>query len=234
MDIEKLVNSKGFSFIDWLWRLMVMNVITIFISVVTLFVGFIPAYIATFRTIKDFKEDKKSGNIFKVYFKNIIFDIKKTMHITLVFLSLFLILGFAVWYYAPSIFGEGFSFSDFTLVYAIGFFYMLFCIFLLGLVLIHLPMVMTYFNFKVKDTLKMAFYMCFKFFVTTLVLLIVWGLSLGSLLLTFLIPFWFLIGISGPLFVTYNFTRGIYWYLSNNQDDIKTVEKYDLKGEEDD
>lgn len=234
MDMEKFVNSRGFSFIDWLWRLIVMNIIVIFISVITVFIGFIPAYLAAFRTIKDIKESKQSGNIFKIYFKNMIYDYKKTIYITLIFLVFFIVMGFAAWYYAPSVLSADFSFQNFDLIYALGFFYMLFCIFIVGLMLIHLPMVMTYFNFKIKDILKMSFFMCLKFFLTTFILFIIWALSIGSLLIGFLIPFWFLIGISGPLFVSYNFTRGIYWYLSNNEDDIKTVDKFDLKGEEDD
>lgn len=232
MDMEKFVNSRGFSFIDWLWRLIVMNVFIIFISVVTAFIGFIPSYLATFRTIKDFKEGRQSGNIFKIYFKNMVCDFKKTIFITLIFLIFFLVLGFAVWYYAPSVLEADFSFKDFGLIYALGFFYMLFCMFIVGLMLIHLPMVITYFDFGVKDTLKMTFYMCLKFFFTTFVLFLIWVLSFGAILVKFLIPFWFLIGISGPLFVSYNLTRGIYWYLSDNEDDIKTVDKFDLGGDE--
>ena len=67
MEEKKLINSKLWLFFDWVWRLMVLNVLVIITSIGI--VTIMPSLCAAFKTIKDTKENY-SPHIFKNYFKN--------------------------------------------------------------------------------------------------------------------------------------------------------------------
>ena len=49
---------------------------------------------------------------------------------------------------------------------------------------------------------------------------------------SFFLPVYTLIGISLPLYLLYLLSRNFYWHLSRNLDDLKNMDKYDLKGED--
>ena len=90
MDIEKMVNSKWYIFFDWVYKLIVMNLLTILISVVSgigfyllfyyipngiffllgicvSFFTFIFCFVTNYRIIK-LNDESKLSNIFKNYF----------------------------------------------------------------------------------------------------------------------------------------------------------------------
>ena len=58
MNEKKIGNSKVFSFFDWVWRLMVLNLLTIVFSLGVITI--MPAICAAFKSIKDTKENYNS------------------------------------------------------------------------------------------------------------------------------------------------------------------------------
>ena len=64
---NKVSNSKVFIFFDWVWRLMVLNLLTIVFSLGIITI--MPAICATFKTIKDTKENY-TPKIFKPFLQN--------------------------------------------------------------------------------------------------------------------------------------------------------------------
>ena len=79
MEDKKLMNSKVWIFFDWVWRLMVLNILMLISSIGIITI--MPAICAGFKSIKDTKENY-SPNIIKNYFeyhfhneKNFTYDI---------------------------------------------------------------------------------------------------------------------------------------------------------------
>ena len=62
-------NSKVFTFFDWVWRLMVLNLLVIVFSIGVITI--MPAISAAFKTIKDTRENYNS-KIFKPFLENFI------------------------------------------------------------------------------------------------------------------------------------------------------------------
>ena len=98
MDFNKFVESKLFRGFDWLYRLLVINLLSILIPLALaigpyllyyhfgwyffLIIGYvfavfalIPCVINSFFIIKHYKEEK-AGNVFILYFQNLALDIK--------------------------------------------------------------------------------------------------------------------------------------------------------------
>ena len=67
MKDNKIANSKVFTFFDWIWRLMVLNLLTLVFSIGIITI--MPAICAAFKTIKDTKE-KYNPKIFKPFLEN--------------------------------------------------------------------------------------------------------------------------------------------------------------------
>ncbi len=93
----------------------------------------------------------------------------------------------------------------------------------------HLPIVISYFNFRTIDNIKFSFYMAVKYLISTLLILVVWSLSGVIFYLAF--PIGLMIGISGALYLIYKISRPTYWYILNNANNVQE-EEYDYKGEE--
>lgn len=216
MNIEKLVNSKIYTFFDWVWRIFVLNVLTMVTSlgVITIF----PSIVSCFQSIKDFKEGTDES-IFKVYFRNFGHYFKKTVVMGIIILLVAVILIYGVIFYGDLIKAmdlEG-GFTDAQmLVPTLGYYIVLFLLFLVLLIVNQLPIIYSYFNFRFFDNFKFALYMTFKFLFQSFIEVLVWGLSI--LIFFFANPVWFFIGISAPLFLIYSISRPIYWYLANSRD----------------
>ncbi len=67
MSEKNIRNGKVFNFFDWVWRLMVLNVLTLVFSLGIITI--MPAICASFKTIKDTKENYNS-KIFKPFIIN--------------------------------------------------------------------------------------------------------------------------------------------------------------------
>lgn len=205
MKFDKFVGSKIYGIMDWILRLLILNVLMIVLSLLVL--PMVPAYVAGYATIKHFKNNK-SGNTFLIFFNNFKEYFIKSFFCGLIILVIGAIFGFAIFHYFLA-FSEG---SNFLFVF--GFYFILFCSLILLIILFHLPMVITYFNFRIFDNLRFAFYMSLRFLILTFILILCWSLS--ALTLFYLLPLWSMIGLSGPLYIIEKFSKPYYVQIASN------------------
>lgn len=218
MDIEKLVNSKVYTFFDWVWRILVLNLLTLITSfgIITIF----PSIVASYQSIRDFKEGRDE-NVFKVYFTNFGRYFKKTIIPGIVILVVMGVLIFGLIFYTDLLNAmmeqpEGTYTDSQYLIPNIGKFVVMFLLIIVGLISTQLPMIYSFFNFRFFDNFKFALYMTFKFFVQSMIEVLFWGASL--VIFIFLNPAWYFIGLALPLYFIYSISRPIYWYLANSKD----------------
>lgn len=217
MNFEKIVNSKAYGVFDWIYRLIILNMLIIISSI--FIVTILPSLVAGYLTIKGFAEDRDQ-NIFKAYYNNFILKIKPTLIINVIVLILLFVFSMALLQYADA-FAEGTN-----LFFIIGFAFIIFSIFVLLLTLLHMVPVIAYFNFKVIDNIKFSFYMAVKYIGTTFLIFLISFFFIMLLWLNFTIPVWVMMGFSGNMLFVYRVTRPIYGYLLSNRgyvvdDDIK-------------
>lgn len=259
MNDEKRMQSKLFIFFEWLYRLLVMNVlmivpalplvtylrfiknpniILIIIFIVIIFVFFFPGLVATYATIK---EGIDVDNLFKVYFRNYKKYLVKSLIMGLIiFISLAIIIFGLLFYIFQDfkgsldkqaiidIIGEkassvGVVIMAVTLIFAL-------------LMIVNVPLLMIYFNkLTSKELIKSSFYLAFRYFLTSFILLIILLVSIISGILSFfsqnaaLLLGWMLIGMALPIFLSVKLSRTIYFILNKKQ--FERIMHYD---EEDD
>lgn len=224
MKEEKIGGGKLFTFFDWVWRLMVLNVLTIVFSlgIVTI----CPAICAAFKTIKDTKESYTT-KIFKPFVRNFRYLFRDTFVFSIILVLIIGIAGYGyLWYdgVVGSTIGSGENLDKAWFAIAIVSIVLL----IVGLVIvlmafIQLPMVINYFLYGFRDNVRLCFFMAFKYFMTTIletaiaiasIILLVIGLFIYSLL-----PAWMFFGISLPLYLMYVLSRRIYRFTAENIDD---------------
>jgi uncharacterized membrane protein YesL len=217
MDIEKLVNSKVYTFFDWIWRLFVLNVFTM-ISLVGVVTAF-PGVVACYQSIKDYKEGTEES-VHRVFLRNFKQLFKKTVVMGIIIIVTSVVLIYATLYYSDLLVEMSLPDYNYTdmqmLLPTIGKYIAFFCIFLLVIIVNQLPIIYSYFNFRFFDNFRFALYMAFKFFFQGLFELITWVLSV--VVFFWLTPIWFFIGITFPMYAIYSISRPTYWYLANSKD----------------
>ncbi|HOI47087.1 MAG TPA: DUF624 domain-containing protein [Bacilli bacterium] len=207
--MEKMVNSKAYGFFDWVFRLIVINLLTLLLSffVVTI----LPAIVACMKTLKEYASGE-TEQVYKVYFRNFKLYSEKSFFIWLILLVIIAISFISINFYV------GLDTSN--LFSSAGFYMMLFMVILIILILLHLPLIIIYFpSFTIIETVRASILLGGKYIITTILLLII--LVLGVMILPVL-PISVLIGISLPSFMAYKLTNPIYTYLQQ----IKFEEKY--------
>jgi uncharacterized membrane protein YesL len=213
--MEKISSGKALGFFDWIFRLVVINLLTLLLSF--LVVTILPAIVACFQTIKDYSQGE-SEQVYKVYFRNFKLHSEKSFFIWLIILFIlvtsFISINFYVGLDAQNLFASA------------GFYMMLFMVFLCVFVLLHLSLVIVYFrSFSVVETIKASILLGGKYLLTTLLLLFI---LIGGVLLFPLLPISVLVGISIPSYLAYKLSSPVYSYLVQ----IKFEEKYhEIKGE---
>ena len=259
MDIEKVVNSKWYSAFDWIYKLILMNMLTmiismlfgivpfllflktgfgilVYIAIMLTIYGFIPCYITNLKVIKATSEDKKSG-VIKIYFIELWDSFKKTYLLGIIFeivLSVLIYGGNVYWQYLES---ETFQMDIYGIVSIVGYWVVVMGVIFIVFAFMHLPFVITYFKMRVWTYIKASFFMSFKYFFKTLAFVFITILPFMLLILlaqNLMLIIITLIGFTGPQYLIYKIGRPTYWYLSHNISDIKTEDKYDFKGENDD
>lgn len=220
MNIEKYVNSKWYNIVDNIYRLIMINLMIIIFSIPV--ITFLSAITAGFDTIKSDHENK-SSNVFKTFFNCFKRHFKKSIVSGLIILAISIVFLFAILNYLHA-FEQGVN-----LFFTIGFYFLIFCCLILIFILFHLPIVISYFNFRIFDNIKFSFYMSIKYLISTLLILIVWFLCGVVFYIAF--PVGLMIGISGALNMVYKISRPTYWYIANNANNVEE-EEYDYKGEE--
>ena len=208
MNFEKFANSKFYLIFDWIWKLFVLNTLTLVTSlgVVTLF----PSIISCMQSIKDYKDGSGTG-IYTTYFRNFRKVFKSTVWVGITLLVIFAILLFAANYYSTLIKDDQFSLDTLGIFVFIGFYIVGFLALVMIMVTNQLPMIYLYFHFRYIDYFKFAFFMAFKFIFQSLLILGIWALNIFILYLT---PLWFGLMVSVPLYLTFIITKPVYWYLT--------------------
>lgn len=234
MEEKKFANSKLFNFFDWVWRLLVLNVLTIIFSlgIVTI----MPAVCAAFKTIKDTKENYTS-KIFKPFLSNFIYLFRDTFVFSIILVAIIGISGYAfLWYdgVVGTTTGSDNSLDQTWLTIAlISIVIVILGTLLMVMVFMQLPMVINYFSYGFLDNIKLSFYMAFKYFITTIIELFI---SIASVVLLInglfnyhLLPVWLFFGISLPLYVNYTVSRRFYRFVTGQIDDDEEEIDYQNK-----
>ena len=230
MEDKKLSNSKLWIFFDWVWRLMVLNVLVLITSIGI--ITTIPAICAAFKSIKDTKENYTS-NVIKNYFINFKYLFKDTFAFSIIMLVLIGICGYAfLWYDGVVVITQGSPEQMDQTWLLISIIYIVLVIIgmlIMLMVFIQVPMVMNYFYYGFVDSIKLSFYMAFKYIITSIIetfVVIASGYVLINGLFTYyLLPVWLFFGISLPLYVMYIVSRRFYMYVAETfEDDIDDID----------
>lgn len=221
--------SKIYVFFDWLWRLMVLNVLTIVTSLGLITI--MPSICACFKTIKDTKEDNEV-KILKPFFNNFRYLFRDTVWFSVILIALLGMCGYAyLWY--DGVLGEvGGSIEKLDQIWQIiamfGIVILIGCFLVVAMAFIQIPMIINYFSYGYKDNIKLSFYLAFKFFVTSLVEFFVMAISVALLVnaifINSLIPAWLFFGISLPLYLIYLISRRIYRFIAMGEEDDEDID----------
>lgn len=233
MNGNKLSNSKVFSFFDWVWRLMVLNLLTIVFSLGVITI--MPAVCAAFKTIKDTKENY-TPKIVKPFIANFIYLFRDTFVFSILLLLMVGVAGYAFLWYDGVVGATKGSVSEldqtWLMIAMISITIVSIGILIVSMAFIQIPMVINYFYYGYIDNIKLSFYMAFKYIITTVIELLVTGLSVvllvNALFIYHLIPLWLFFGISVPLYVNYIVSLRFYRFVSGQTEDED--EDYDYQG----
>lgn len=226
MDTEKFVNGRFFAVCEWLWRLVILNFLTLITSC-----GVITILAAITSCVKSFKayQEGCNKNVFVTYWLNLKSCIVKSLVHSAIFVILGLVIAYGIWVYVLNLEAEDLE-EGMQRFYTIG----LSITFMFGLIVLisflQYPLLYTYFKFRFFEQFKMGIYMGIKYILVTLVGLASVAGSVAMFL--YATPIWFFIGVSLPLFLIYAVSKNRYGYLSYNMYDIKDVDNLDYKRDE--
>lgn len=208
-------------FFDWLWKLFLLNVLTLVCSlgIVTI----LPSFSACINTINDIKEGN-CKNIYKSFFLNFKALFKKSIFVGITMLIIISLFGYALFYYRVIIGAEEFKLDTLGIIAYIGYYFSFFILVVLMIIANQMPMIFNYFNFRFRDNFKFSLIVSFRFLFKSILVLLSWGISIAMIIIPKLLPVWFFLGLSIPLFFTYLIMNPIYNYLVNNKADV-TIER---------
>lgn len=206
MDIEKLVNSRVYSFFDWIWRLVILNILTLITSLGIITI--LPSFTACYKTITTFQEGS-SQNVFTVYFSNLKRYFIEPLKGNVLILGATIIFVIAIVYYLSNSGGEGVL----ATISTVGFYFVLFLVLILLVMFIQLPMIYTQFYFRYFDYFRFAFIIAFRNIILSIAYL--GSFALCGLLFIYFLPGWLMCGISLPIFIGNLLFKKTYWKLIN-------------------
>lgn len=213
LDYDQKLNSKSYRFFDQVYRLLVLNVITIILSATL--IGMFPAFVATTATLKQGNQ----MNVFKQFFKNFLHYFKKSFFVGLILFIIYFLDIYAFYFYATSVVEDVKDF-DWTLLFVnTGFIVSVVAFIVITILSVHLPLlVVTLESLTVGETYRTGFYVSIRYFLTTLILFVLQVLIIGSFIYCMIDPrflaVWLLVGISLPVFLQVKVTAPIYYKFS--------------------
>ncbi len=206
-DSDKKYSSKTTGFFDLLYKLLVINFSTIILSIpiITIF----PMLVACIATIRN---DLNKGNIIGAYFRNVKQYFVKSFLLGIGLLLIFTIIIYAFFFW---IFQEFYQ-SSMEWIAQAGFVAMVVCLIIFLFSVVHIPyLIIILPKLRIIDIVKTSFYMAFRYILTTIAMMITFGVIVGSLMMCIAIPgllaVWMIIGISLPIFLITKATRPIYY-----------------------
>lgn len=200
-DYTNKQGSKVSRFFEWLFGIVVVNLLTIFLSifVLTLF----PAFTAAYATIDSFKENGAS-HLLKTYFMNFKKYLEKSFLIGLFVIIILAVAGFSMYFYKT-------RFDVDNWIGQAGFWAMGLVMFLVIFFSLHTHLIMINFpTMTLLDTIRMSIFISFRYILSSLVLLAMVVLMVIGFIA---FPIWILFGISLPILLSIKLTGGTYFYL---------------------
>ena len=224
---KDISQSKIYIFFDWLWKLFVINVVTIVTSLGIITI--LPSLVAAFRTIKECKEEDQTKYI-RSFYRNFVYSFKDSIGVGilwLIFLGIF-IFGFIFYSAMIDNLRESGNYPGWLNVYSIllGFDFIFFMITLI--LFFELPKVITYFHLRFFDKIRLTLYMTFRYFGRGLMVFIIFAIEI--ILMPWIPIIMFMVGFSFPLYIGYVLMNRPYWILLNKMEYLDTEDEYDLKG----
>lgn len=201
MPFEDKVSGKTYSFFEWVYRLIVINLITLLLCL--LVIPLLPAIVSATSTIKDTINGNES-DVLKLYFHNFKKHMEKSVLVWLILLLVIIIGSFSAWFYI-SWMGVENLFSQ------LGFWVMIFILITITLLMVHLPLVIVTFpKLTISEIYRTTMFITFRYLFSTLIL---FGTFLLMIIILPFIPISSLIGISVPLYLGIKGTKPVYQYL---------------------
>lgn len=251
MDIEKYTNSKVYEFFEWSFKLIIWNLLTIFVTclagaipflgfylvkegvfasicailtIIFAVAAFVPCYVTIFCCIKIYKEDGYAET-FVLYFDRLWDNIKALYKLELIIIPVCCLFIFSV-YVDYLILIENTEWSVWRMIFSIAYYFLLICLIIIFLCFLNLPMVVGHFRMNTKSLMRFTLKITFKkIFSTTVYLLLLVMPLLVSLFMNFLFPVWILLGFSLPQYLMYYVARRDYWKLIQNINEIDKEEE---------
>lgn len=217
-------SNKVFTFFDWVWRLMVLNMLMLVFSIGVITI--MPAICAGFKTIKDTKENY-TPKIVKPFIKNFLYLFRDTFAFSIILVAVVGIAGYAFLWYDGVVGATGGSTNQmdqtWLIIAMVSITIVILGIVIVSMAFVQLPMVLNYFYYGFIDNIKLSFYMAFKYFITTIIEVVVMIISVvllvNALFLYHLLPLWLFFGISLPLYINYIVSLRFYRFVSGQMED---------------
>lgn len=214
VDYETKMNSKPYKFFDAVYRLLVINVLTVVLSLTI--IGMFPAFVACVATVKQ----GNIANVFKQYFKNLLHYLKKSFFIGLILVILYFVSCYSIYFYAKTEIDSQNEEQFLLLFLNMGFLVSFISFIIINLLSAHLPLlIITFEKLTIGEIFKTSFYITFRYFLTTLILFVLQLLIIVIFLMCIFVNWgilavWLLFGISLPAFLQVKFTQVIYYKFS--------------------
>ncbi len=229
MSEKKIINSKVWVFFDWIWRLMILNVLVLITSIGIITI--VPSIAAAFKSIKDTKENYTT-HIIRPFFSNFVYLFKDTFVFSIILVFLLGVPGYAYIWYDGTIGatqGSGDAMDQtWFMIALVSIVIIIIGAFVIGIAFIQIPMVLNYFYYGFFDNVKLCFYMAYKYIITSLIEIFTVGISIfvliNALFIYALMPVWLFFGISLPLYIMYIVSRRFYKYVSENTEDEEEID----------
>ncbi len=214
IDFDTKLNSKPYRFFDLVFRLLVVNILTVILSCTI--IGMFPSFVAATATLK---QGSGADNIFKQYFKNFIHYFKRSFPTGFVLFILYIVCCYAIYFYSKAEIQDGEVDNLLTLFLNAGFLISFIGFFVITFLSAHLSLLLiTFEKLSVTEIYKTSFYITFRYLLTTFILFVLHALIIGIFILCIFDPrilaIWLLIGISLPLFLEIKITAPIYFKFS--------------------
>ena len=200
----------------------VINLFTIVFSI--LIITLLPSHVAAYKTISDFKEHG-TQRVIKRYFTNMWTYMEKSFLIGLFIIIILVVAFFSMRFYRN-------NFDATNIVGQVGYWVMLIVMVVILFLSLHLPLVIVNFpKFGIKDTIKISIFICFRYILSTLIILVS---DIVIIIGVIALPIWVFIGITLPILLIIKFTEPTYYYLKKiNLEEIIERAK-EIENEEDD
>jgi uncharacterized membrane protein YesL len=148
MSFEKIVDSKAYGFFDWLYRLVVINLLTILLILPVITI--LPAISACNATIRDHISGNNQNTI-KLYFINFIRFLESSFILWILVVGLLLISGYSIYFYS--------GMSQENILSQAGFYVMIFMALIIAFMAVNIPLLIINFpKLPVRGLIKATFF----------------------------------------------------------------------------